>query len=66
MHVLLIKILMNFKHLLSFIKKHFDIIAIKKIKKRIAKQVFSLHNLNLNNYSFQITPTETSTGGVML
>ena len=57
---------MKFKHLLSFIKKHFDIIAIKKIKKRIAKQVFSLHNLNLNNYSFQITPTETSTGGVIL
>ena len=30
------------------------------------KQVSLLNNLNLNNYSFQFTPTETSAGGTLL
>ena len=54
MHVLLIKILMTFN------KKKFDIIAMSET--RITKQVSLSNNLNLNNYSFEFTPTETSAG----
>ena len=44
--------------------KDFDIIAI--IETRITKQVSLLNNLNLNNYSFEFTPTETSAGDTLL
>ena len=54
----------NLQHLLSCIKKHFDIIAISE--RRITKQVSLLNNLNLNNYSFEFTLTETSAGGTLL
>ena len=30
------------------------------------KQVSLLNNLNLNNYSFEFSPTETSAGGTLL
>ena len=33
---------------------------------RITKQVSLLNNLNLNNHSFEFTPTETSAGGTLL
>ena len=33
---------------------------------RITKNVSLLNNLNLNNYSFEFTPTETSAGGTLL
>ena len=33
---------------------------------RITKQISLLNNLNLNNYSFEFTPTETSAGGTLL
>ena len=33
---------------------------------RITKQVSLLNNLNLNKYSFEFTPTETSGGGTHL
>ena len=49
---------------MSCTKKNFDIIAI--IETRITKQVSLLNNLNLNNYSFEFTPTETSAGGTLL
>ena len=39
----------------------FGIIAISET--RITKQVSLLNNLNLNNYSFEFTATETSAGG---
>ena len=42
----------------------FDIIAISETT--ITKQVSLLNNLNLNNYSFEFTPTETSAGGTLL
>ena len=42
----------------------FYIIAISET--RITKQVSLLNNLNLNNYSFEFTPTETSAGGTLL
>ena len=60
MHVLLIKS----KHLLNSTKKSFDIIAIGET--RITKQASLSNNLNLNNYSFEFTPTETSAGGTLL
>ena len=54
---------MTFQHLLSCTKK-FDIKAISE--KRITKNVSLLNNLNLNNYSFEFTPSETSAGGTLL
>ena len=52
------------QHLLSCTIKDFDIIAISESK--IKKQVSSLNNLNLNNYSFEFTSTKTSAGGTLL
>ena len=46
------------------LNKNFDIIAISET--RITKQISLLNNLNLNNYSFEFTPTETSAGGTLL
>ena len=54
----------DLQHLLSCTKKNFDIIAISET--RITKQVSLLNNLNLNNYSFEFTPTETLAGGTLL
>ena len=54
----------DLQHLLSCTKKNFDIIAISET--RITKQVSLLNNLNLNNYSFEFTPTETFAGGTLL
>ena len=60
MHVLL----NFFQHFLSCTKNFFDIIVIRET--RITKQVSLLNNLNLNNYSFEFTPTETSAGDTLL
>ena len=54
----------DLRHLLSCTKKNFDIIALSETT--ITKQVSLLKNLNLNNYSFEFTPTETSAGGTLL
>ena len=54
----------DLQHLLNCTKKMFDIIAISET--RITKNVSLLNNLNLNNYSFEFTPTETSAGGTLL
>ena len=53
----------DLQHLLSC-TKNFDIIAISET--RITKQVSLLNNLDLNNYSVEFTPTETSAGGTLL
>ena len=45
-------------------EKNFDVIAISEA--RIKKQVYLLNNVNLNNYSFKFTPTETSAGATLL
>ena len=47
----------DLQHLWSCTKIMFDIIAISET--RITKQVSLSNNLNLNNYSFEFTPTET-------
>ena len=54
----------DLQHLLSCTKKDFDIIAISET--RILKQVSLFNNLNLNYYSFEFTPTETSATGALL
>ena len=54
----------DFQHLLNCTKNVFDIIAISEA--RTTEQVSLLNNLNLNNYSFEFTPTETSAGITLL
>ena len=54
----------DLQHLLSCTKIKFDIIAISA--KRITKQVPLLNNLNLNNYPFEFSATETFAGGTLL
>ena len=54
----------DLQHLLSCTKNFFDIIAVSET--RITKNVSLLNNLNLNNYSFEFTPTETCAGGTLL
>ena len=54
----------DLQHLLNCTKKKIHIIAISE--SRITKQVSLLYNLNLNSYSFEFTPTETSAGGTLL
>ena len=54
----------DLQHLLNCTKNFFDIIAISET--RITKQASLLNNLNLNNYSSEFTPTETSAGGTLL
>ena len=54
----------DLQYLLQCTKNLFDIIAISET--RITKQLSLLNNLNLNNYSFEFTPTETSAGGTLL
>ena len=54
----------DLQHLLSCTKTKFGII--ETIETRITRQVSLLNNLNLNNYSFEFTLTETSAGGTLL
>ena len=54
----------DLQHLLNCTKKCFDITAISET--RIAKQVSLSNNVNLNNYSFESNPTETSACGTLL
>ena len=54
----------DLQHLLSCTKNLFDIIALSET--RITKNVSLLNNQNLNNYSFEFTPTETCAGGTLL
>ena len=54
----------DLQHLLSYTRNNFDIIGVTET--RITKQVYLLNNLNLNNYSYEFTPTETTAGGTLL
>ena len=49
---------------MSSSKEDFDIKAVSET--RITKQISQLYDLNLNNNSFEFTPTETSAGGILL
>ena len=55
---------MTFNISWAALKKFFEIIAVSET--RITKNVSLLNNLNLNNYSFEFTPTETCAGGTLL
>ena len=54
----------DLQHLLSSTKNLFDIIVVSET--RITKQVSLLNSLNLNNYSFEFTPTENSACSTLL
>ena len=45
-------------------KKTFHIMAVSETK--ISKKTSVISNVNLNSYSFESTPTESSAGGTML
>ena len=51
-------------YLLKCTNKNFDIIPVSET--RISKKTSLTSNFNLNNYSFESTPTEPSVGGAML
>ena len=54
----------DLQHVLNCTKTFFDTIAISET--RITKQASLVNNLNLSNYSFENTPTETSAGDTLL
>ena len=54
----------DLQHVLSCTKTKFDIIVISET--RIIRQISLFNNLNLNNYFFEFTPTESSAGGTLL
>ena len=51
-------------YLLKCTNKNFDIIAVSET--RISKKTSLTSNINLNNYYFETTPTESTAGGTML
>ena len=54
----------DLQQLLSCTKNNFDIIGVTET--RITKQVYLLNNLNLNQYSYEFTTTETTAEGPLL
>ena len=50
-------------YLLKITNMNFDIIAISKT--RITRNVNKITNVNINNYAFEFTPTESSAGGTL-
>ena len=54
----------DLQHLLSCTKNNFDIIGVTET--RITKQVSLLNNFNLNNYSYEFAPIETTAVGTLL
>ena len=61
MYILLIKVLIIFN---VFWVSSLNMIGVTET--RFTKQVSLLSNLNLNNYSYEVTPTETTTGDITL
>ena len=51
-------------YLLKCTNKKIDITAVSKT--RMSKKTYLTSNTNLNNYSFESTPTESTTGRTML
>ena len=55
----------DLEYLLKTTNMNFDIIAISET--RITKNINNiLSNINLNNYAFEFTPTESSAGGTLI
>ena len=51
-------------YLLKRTNKNFDIITVSET--RISKKTSLTYNINLNNYYFETTPTESTAGGTLL
>ena len=51
-------------YLLNFTSTCFDIFAVSETT--ISKKTSLASNVNLNNYSFELTPTKSTAGGIML
>ena len=54
----------DLEYLLKCTNKSFNIIAVSET--RISNKTFLTCNINLKNYSFESTPTESSAGGTLL
>ena len=54
----------DLEHLLKCTNKVFDIVTVSET--RITKKTSLISNINLQNYSFESTPTETNAGGTLL
>ena len=54
------------QNLLQSTNTQFDVIAITESQTRITKKTSLTQNIELSNYSFEHTPTESSTGSTLL
>ena len=54
----------DLEYLLKTTNINFEIIAISKTS--ITKNINKISNINLNNYAFEFTPTESSAGGILI
>ena len=54
----------DLEHLLKCTNKVFDIVAVSET--RITRNTSLTSNINLQNYSFEFTPTESNAGGTLL
>ena len=54
----------DLSHLLKCTNKSFDITAVSNT--RLSKKTYLTSNANLNNYSFESTPTESTVGGTIV
>ena len=54
----------NFRNLLQPTNIEYDVIGITE--SRITKNISLTHNIELGNYSYEHTPTESSVGGTLL
>ena len=54
----------DLEYILKRTNMNFDITAISET--RITKNINKISNINLNNYAFEFTPTESSAGGILI
>ena len=54
----------DLEYLLKTTNMNFDIIAISET--RMIKNISKIFNINLNDYAFEFTPTESSSGGTLI
>ena len=54
----------DLEYLLKTTNMNFDIIGISET--RITKNINKITNININNYAFKFTPTESSAGGTLI
>ena len=54
----------DLEYLLKTTNMNFDFLAISETG--ITKNINKISNININNYTFEFTPTETSGGGTLI